>query len=66
MKLKRIALLGIVPLLLTACAKNKHAIVIINNADLLVDSNPIFVDTDESRIIGMIGSLQRTKTSSGS
>ena len=56
MKLKRFALLGIVPLLLMSCAKNKHAIVIINNADLLVDSNPIFIDTDENRIIGLMES----------
>ena len=56
MKSKRIALLGIVPLLLTGCAKNKHAIVIVNNADLLVGSNPIFIDTDENRIIGLMES----------
>ena len=56
MKTKRFLILAIVPLVLTSCAKNKNAIEMINNGDLLVDNPSLFIDTDEERIIGMMES----------
>ena len=56
MKKNGLILLGIVPLLLASCAKNKNAILMINNGDLLCEDGSLFIDTDEERIVGMMKS----------
>ena len=56
MKKKGLSIIGIIPLLLCSCIKNKNAIVIINNGNLLAENAPLFIDIDEERIIGMMES----------
>ena len=54
MKAKKYILFSIIPLLLSSCAKNKNAIEMINNGNILVNDGAYFIDTDEERIIGMM------------
>ena len=56
MKVQRLLLISVIPLLLSSCSKNQNAIEMINNGDLLKDNPTLFVDTDEARIIGMMES----------
>ena len=54
MKKKGLIILGIIPLLLTSCMKNKNAIRIVNNGNLLTEDKAYFIDIDEERIIGLM------------